>query len=715
MRSARRTGNRALAEEIAQNVFTVLAQKAGRLQTRGSLGGWLYRATMHECSDSLRRQHAHHRKMNSFSRHTLDDVNGRNVWQDALPVLDEAIDQLSAADRDVVLLRFFERKSFREIAAALGKSEAAAQKQGERALARLATLLRRRGVVITAAMLASGLATQVAGAAPGALVQSVSQGALIGASQLSAKILILETIQAMTGTKLKTAVAVAVIAAVPLTMQWSANRDLRADVDRLQHELSDTRLASRGAAPKPSLAITRPPAARPANPAAPVVAPVETADAAAFARRDGWEGALLDPDPLRRAQRIAQLLAGLTAAQAPVVADLFERLKGSGMRFGEEERLFLHAWGRIDGQAAVDRTAVPTKEGVKSTPELLAALAGWAGANPNAARAWAESLPEGKHREDVIYGLLDGWSMVDFASAAAYAQSRPRSEARDRFIELLSQRSLAAGGIPAAQQWFAGIPNDEHNTIYKRKAFDSVIQAMLYRDPSAAAHWIAQSGGQSYVSSDSVSKTAVKLAEDSPAQAMHWMQSLSGLEQRQRRDGQVEVMEKWTRQDAAASGNWLAQQRNDPGYDQMAWRYATTISGTNPHDALAWAGSLGNAKEREAALREVAGYYLRDHGKQAEQYLLANGFTPGMVAKAKSGVGYADLAFGAIEWGTSGGGGAMIRFTEGDGAHRVLSADILALRAEQERAKMAEQMAEHQLKIAEERARAVELLLQKPE
>jgi hypothetical protein len=209
-----------------------------------------------------------------------------------------------------------------------------------------------------------------------------------------------------------------------------------------------------------------------------------------------WQRALFEPDPVLRAQRIAELLASLTADLAPSVAGIFEQAQESGIRFGDEHRLFLRAWGKLDGVQAMER-AVGQTGGVKNTPELLAALAGWASMSPNDARAWVEALEEGRAREAIVYGLLDGWATVDFQSAADYAESRPRSSARDkRFRELLLQRALASGGIAAAQQWVRGISDDEHNLSYKQRAFDEVIQTMLYRDPSAAAHWIAENAGR---------------------------------------------------------------------------------------------------------------------------------------------------------------------------------------------------------------------------
>src|ERR1019366_3194744 len=80
------------------------------------------------------------------------------VLAEIAPVLDEAINELGADDRDALLLRFFERRNLRSVGEALGTSENVAQKRVARAVQELATLLRRRGFTVTAAALATGLA-----------------------------------------------------------------------------------------------------------------------------------------------------------------------------------------------------------------------------------------------------------------------------------------------------------------------------------------------------------------------------------------------------------------------------------------------------------------------------------------------------------------------------------------------------------------------------
>ncbi len=632
----RRIGDRALAEEVAQNVFAALAFKASRLSAKPSLAAWLYRSTMLECSEVMRSEKSRKRKMDSFSNYALVDSEGQSVWREALPVLDEAIDALPTPDRDMIFLRFFERRNFQQIGSVLGKSEDAAQKQCERALAKLSRLLRQKGVTVPVGVLAASLAAKVAHAVPAGLTVTISQSAVAGASALSAKTLILQTLEIMAQATTKAVAAVIVAAAIPIAIQWHHNNRLQDEIAMLHarsevspviqesgSRIEDLPLAARAGTSRSTTGSVQTQGSDPTSD--------DSLNASSLAAE--WQRALFERDPVLRAQRIAELLASLTADMAPSVAGIFEQAKQSGIRFGEEYRLFMRAWGKLDGAQAMEH-AVQQAGGPKSTPELLATLAGWATANPYHARAWIDALAEGGAKEGLIYGLLDGWSMSDFASAAAYAESRPRSQSRDQFRELLLQRALASGGVAAAQQWFQSIPDDEHNQIYKRRAFDDVIQAMLYRDPSAAAHWIAQNAGQPFLNGKAVAETAAKLAQTAPVETLNWLQSLPGISEPQWSASAAEVVKVWAKQDPHSAGNWLNQQAQHPSYDRLATQYARAIAGEHPQAALAWAQSIADDGVRAGTEVATARVYIEREGDTGKQALLAAGHSQDTIDRA---------------------------------------------------------------------------------
>jgi hypothetical protein len=104
------------------------------------------------------------------------------TWAQMAPLLDEAVASLRESDRQAVLLRFYEGRSFAQVAEALGVSEVAARKRVSRAVERLGAFFKRRGVGLTAAAaLAAMLMTaQSAMAAPAALVATVSAAGSAG-------------------------------------------------------------------------------------------------------------------------------------------------------------------------------------------------------------------------------------------------------------------------------------------------------------------------------------------------------------------------------------------------------------------------------------------------------------------------------------------------------------------------------------------------------
>ncbi|RYD32747.1 MAG: sigma-70 family RNA polymerase sigma factor, partial [Verrucomicrobiaceae bacterium] len=100
------------------------------------------------------------------------------LWSELSPHLDAALGDLTDADRDVVLLRYFENKSAREIAAVFGISAEAAQKRLSRALEKLRKNLAGRGVVAGSTGLVTAISTNAVQAAPAGMIAACIRSAL---------------------------------------------------------------------------------------------------------------------------------------------------------------------------------------------------------------------------------------------------------------------------------------------------------------------------------------------------------------------------------------------------------------------------------------------------------------------------------------------------------------------------------------------------------
>ena len=127
------------AQDVAQLVFCSLAREAHRIARYPVLSGWLFTATRNAVINVVRRESRRRSRENeAFHMQQIDsEPAGSSDWSKLKPVLDSALDRLSARDREAVLLRFFEGRSFGEIGATAGLSEDAVRKRIDRALAKL--------------------------------------------------------------------------------------------------------------------------------------------------------------------------------------------------------------------------------------------------------------------------------------------------------------------------------------------------------------------------------------------------------------------------------------------------------------------------------------------------------------------------------------------------------------------------------------------------
>jgi RNA polymerase sigma-70 factor (ECF subfamily) len=129
----RMTGDRGLAEEIAQDVFLELDKNLGRLESAQHACFWLRRVTMSRSADGLRRRKV--RGMDLWVE--MEDVHGVNTEERSSPLgsrLEQLLATLPEPQRAALILRYQEDLTPEEIAASLEAPLATVKSQLERGL-----------------------------------------------------------------------------------------------------------------------------------------------------------------------------------------------------------------------------------------------------------------------------------------------------------------------------------------------------------------------------------------------------------------------------------------------------------------------------------------------------------------------------------------------------------------------------------------------------
>ncbi|HVS72603.1 MAG TPA: RNA polymerase sigma factor [Phycisphaerae bacterium] len=186
----RQVGDAALAEDAAQAVFLALARKAGTLGEQTSISGWLFTTARYVCASARKlqkRRQKHERQAASMARDESDGA-GEERWLRIERTVDEGLSRLSAADRELVILRYLRGLSHREIGAAMCITEAAAQRRVGRAMERLRGKLRGAAPEMNAEGLGVVLLAHAHGAAPAGVAErgmaAVKGGSVAGKAEI---------------------------------------------------------------------------------------------------------------------------------------------------------------------------------------------------------------------------------------------------------------------------------------------------------------------------------------------------------------------------------------------------------------------------------------------------------------------------------------------------------------------------------------------------
>jgi RNA polymerase sigma factor (sigma-70 family) len=159
------------ADDVFQATFLVLMRDAGRIRKGQSVGSWLY-GVAHRLALQARANSARRSRLEGKARGGGSSNESDLSWKEACTTLHEELDRLPDSYRLPLLLCYLEGKSRDEAAADLGWTVNRVRGQLERGRLRLRDRLARRGIALSAGLLAAVAGNSVlAGGPPARLIQ----------------------------------------------------------------------------------------------------------------------------------------------------------------------------------------------------------------------------------------------------------------------------------------------------------------------------------------------------------------------------------------------------------------------------------------------------------------------------------------------------------------------------------------------------------------
>jgi RNA polymerase sigma factor (sigma-70 family) len=609
------------AQDVTQVVFCALARDARGIARYPVLSGWLYTATRNAVINVVRgekrRRIREEEACLMLQIESESDVSAD--WSKLRPVLDSALDRLSVRDREAVLLRFFQGRSFGEIGAIVGLSEDAARKRIDRALAKLRDVLRPHGVASTSTALAALLASQPVAAAPAGLLASVTGAAL---SSGGAAAIGIATFITMTKLQAGIAAAILVVGAVGLITQQRTISQLREETAVAQERLArlDPENATTGKR-RGSIAAE---AAKAGLTATASVADATRPPPARGEMLAGTSAALQNGKLPEGYFAFAGVLQRLTRDNWREVLQGFEEeRKRTGLGHPKLVEVFVRRAGEVAGQDAVNYFLKSgwggdASEGMTNWASNEAMI-GWASKNPVEALQWLGRDADSEARRRFMGAAIRGLALTEPDLAVKTLEEQPAKE-RSKYTTELVTSALRTVGIDGAQQLVEGmIARAAENGRLKEGYLRNVVydyssmriyQAMVSGTVSDAVNWMNQHVGQPYFDQGAIAEVTRRFTAQYPQEAFRWLEGVNTTllsAGNTSTAGYRVLLDVWKAKEGAPTvETWLQAQTSHPHYDHIAWQYAALVVEKDPNKALKWANTIKDPKIKQEVMRVVS-------------------------------------------------------------------------------------------------------------
>ncbi len=571
--------NRGLAEEVAQNVFTALAKRADVLDASGGIGGWLHRTTCLEAKNLCRREKRYRDRMNKYSQQvTSEDDETVPLWESVLPLLDEALAKLSANERRILVLHYYEKLTFAQIAEHLKAKPATVQKRSIRAVAKLADILRGHGVAITATALGAGMAAEFTRAAPSGLAASLGNHVLTNVSLTTSAATFLSVMNVGKGA----AFAAVFVFAAALPPSWlglqaraSHARTMQTSTEEIPIENSprESRVASPTKLPLDLAALRRELMRLIAN---------ET----------------VDHDSERT---LRQLMFALELEEIPGVVDLFETIENTKRAHKVVLSLFSR-WAELDPRAAVKRASLYDADRFGAQP-IQGAFLTWAAMDWESASAWIIAAETPFDEEWLARRAIGCLAASDPHSALAHAEDwrLTKPEWHDAVITRIVDhwiRNEPQGAI----DWLLEIPDE----VARESRLGDALVALGERKPRLAMETSREIGNPSR-RTEIMATIQREWNWRSPEDAFEYFIEMNGFET-------------WPPPFTNSAGEFLARV-----HPEQAVEFAKTMENGEPRDrfllGILSGASLHDPSQGADAIALISDQALSDHKERINGFL----------------------------------------------------------------------------------------------
>lgn len=169
-------GNETEAEDVAQECFVRLSSADAAVTEH--LGGWLHRVATNHAISKLRSEKRRHQREEHFAKET--PAAHTVTWDDLQEFVDDAINQLSAESRSLIVAYFLQKRTQESLAEEFGVSRQAVSHRIGKGVEEIRFQLKRKGVIVSAAAFETLLLSHPADAVPAAFAANLAKLAIAG-------------------------------------------------------------------------------------------------------------------------------------------------------------------------------------------------------------------------------------------------------------------------------------------------------------------------------------------------------------------------------------------------------------------------------------------------------------------------------------------------------------------------------------------------------